>query len=61
MTPGWRVWKDRMFWGLGWAALILIATPAIWILVSIFHQAAPALGWSLFSQTNHGVGIQNAI
>lgn len=61
MTPGWRVWKDRMFWGLGWAALILIATPAIWILVSIFQQAAPAFGWSLFRQTTHGIGIQNAI
>jgi phosphate transport system permease protein len=31
------------------------------VLVSVIHQAAPALGWSLFSQTTHGIGIENAI
>lgn len=56
-----RMWRDRFFWGLGWIALGLIATPAIWILVSVFHQAAPAFGWSLFTQTTKGIGLQNAI
>ncbi|HUE59503.1 MAG TPA: phosphate ABC transporter permease PstA [Acidimicrobiales bacterium] len=56
-----RMWLDRFFWGLGWIALGLIATPAIWILVSVFHQAAPAFGWSLFTQTTKGIGLQNAI
>ncbi|HEX6392104.1 MAG TPA: phosphate ABC transporter permease PstA [Acidimicrobiales bacterium] len=58
---GSRMWKDRIFWGLGWLALGLIATPAIWVLVSIFHQAAPAFGWSLFTQSTHGIGLQNAL
>ena len=50
-----------MFWGLGWIALGLIATPAIWILVSVFHQAVPAFGWSLFTNRTNGIGIQNAL
>jgi phosphate transport system permease protein len=61
MGRRWRTWKDRIFWGLGGLALALIAAPAIWILISIFHQAAPAFGWSLFTQTTHGIGVQNAI
>lgn len=30
-------------------------------MVSIFHQAVPAIGWSLFTQKTNGLGIQNAI
>jgi phosphate transport system permease protein len=56
-----RMWRDRLFWGAAWIALGLIATPAIWILVSVFHQAAPAFGWSLFTQKTNGIGLQNAI
>ena len=58
---GSRMFRDRLFWGAGWIALGLIAAPAIWILISVFHQAAPAFGWSLFSQTTKGIGLQNAI
>lgn len=56
-----RLWRDRIFWSLGWIALGLIATPAIWILVSVFHQAVPAFGWSLFTNRTNGIGIQNAL
>lgn len=56
-----RLWRDRIFWTLGWIALGLIATPAIWILVSVFHQAVPSFGWSLFTNRTNGIGIQNAL
>ena len=56
-----RVLRDRVFWGAGWIALALIATPAIWVLISVFHQAVPAFGWSLFTNRTNGIGIQNAL
>ncbi len=56
-----RKLKDWAFWAAGGVAFVLIAAPAISIIVSVFHQALPALGWSLFTQRTNGVGLQNAI
>ncbi len=58
---GRRQATDRVFWGLCALAFVLIAAPCISVLVSVIHQAAPALGWQLFTQTTHGKGLQNAI
>ena len=58
---GRRGWTDRIFWGVCALAFLLIAAPAVSMLVSVFHQAMPALGWSLFTQSTSGIGIQNAI
>ncbi len=52
---------DVAFWAICGLAFALIAAPSIWILVSVFHQALPALGWQLFTQTTSGQGIENAI
>jgi phosphate transport system permease protein len=52
---------DKVFWGLCGLAFVLIAAPSISVLVSIFHQALPALGWQLFTETTNGNGIENAI
>ena len=54
---------DRVFW-IGCAiAFAALATPAISILISVFHQAFPALGWSLLTKRTGAdyVGIQNAV
>lgn len=52
---------DKVFWGLCLLAFALIAAPSISMVVSVAHQAAPAIGWQLFTQTTKGDGIQNAI
>jgi len=52
---------DRLFWGVCGLAFLLIAAPAIAIIVGVFHQALPALGWQLFTQRTNADGIQNAI
>lgn len=52
---------DRLFWGLCGLAFLLIAAPCISVLVSVIHQAVPALGWQLFTQTTNGKGLENAI
>jgi phosphate transport system permease protein len=52
---------DRAFWTLCGLAFLVIAAPALSIIVSVFHQALPALGWQLFTQTTNGQGLQNAI
>jgi phosphate transport system permease protein len=53
---------DRVFWGVCLVAFGLIAAPAISILISVTHQAAPALDATLFTKTTHTVGgLQNAI
>ena len=56
-----RKLQDWAFWATGGLAFVLIVAPAISIIVSVVHQALPALGWSLFTQRTNGVGIQNAI
>ena len=52
---------DRVFWLICGLAFLLIAAPSISVLVSVFHQALPALGWQLFTRTTHTTGLQNAI
>lgn len=52
---------DRAFWLVCGLAFLVIAAPSISVLVSVFHQALPALGWQLFTRTTHGTGLQNAI
>lgn len=52
---------DKVFWGLCGLAFLLIAAPCISVLVSVFHQAVPALGWQLLTQTTARNGIENAI
>jgi phosphate transport system permease protein len=56
-----RFARDRIFWGACALAFLLIAAPAVSVLISVFHQAFPVLGWSLFTKRTNGVGIQNAI
>lgn len=53
---------DRLFWGACGLAFALIAAPSISVIASVFHQAFPVLGWSLFAHTTHVIGgLQNAI
>lgn len=52
---------DRAFWLACGLAFLLIAAPSVSVLVSVLHQALPALGWQLLTQTTHGQGLQNAI
>ena len=52
---------DRAFWLVCGLAFLLIAAPSISVLVSVFHQALPSLGWQLFTQRTNGQGLQNAI
>jgi phosphate transport system permease protein len=58
---GRRTLLDRVFWGGAWLAFALVAAPAIAILVSVFHQAWPALGWSLFVNRTNTIGVENGI
>ncbi len=55
--------RDRCFWGLGALALMLIVAPALSVLISVFHQAAPSLGWSLLTKATNGAGggLRNAM
>ncbi|HEX3426153.1 MAG TPA: phosphate ABC transporter permease PstA [Acidimicrobiales bacterium] len=56
-----RSWSNRVFWALCWLAFLLIAAPAVAVIVSVFHQALPSLGWSTFTKGTNSVGLQNAI
>jgi phosphate transport system permease protein len=55
--------RSRIFWGLCVVAFAFIVAPAVSILISVFHQAAPAFSWSLFTKPTQGTsgGLQNAI
>ena len=53
--------RNLAFWTACTIAFLFIAAPALSMLVSVFHQAVPSIGWSLFTQRTNGVGIQNAI
>jgi phosphate transport system permease protein len=59
--PRRRFLRDRIFWGACALAFVLIAAPAVSVIVSVFHQAFPALGWSLLTKRTNTIGIQNAI
>ena len=56
-----RRFTDRAFWTACALAFLLIAAPSISIIVSVFHQAWPALGWELFTKNTAQFGLQNAI
>lgn len=56
-----RRFSDLTFWGLCGLAFVIIAAPSVWVLVSVIHQAWPALGAQLFTQTTARLGIENAI
>jgi phosphate transport system permease protein len=56
-----RTAGDRLFWAVCGLAFLLIAAPAIAVIVGVFHQALPALGWQLFTKRTNTTGIQNAI
>ncbi|MDQ6785100.1 MAG: phosphate ABC transporter permease PstA [Actinomycetota bacterium] len=55
--------RDNVFWALCLLAFALIVAPALSVLVSVFHQAAPAFSLDLFTKPtagDHG-GLSNAI
>lgn len=52
---------DWAFWGLCGLAMLGIALPALSVLVSVAHQAAPVLDWSLLTHRTNADGISNAI
>lgn len=52
---------DRLFWAGAWLAFACIAAPAIAVVVSVFHQAWPAFGWSLFVDRTNTIGVENGI
>ena len=52
---------DRVFWMGAWLAFVLIAAPAVAIIVSVFHQAWPSFGWSLFVNRTNTIGVENGI
>jgi phosphate transport system permease protein len=58
-----RRFRDNIFWGLCGLAFVVIAGPCIWVIISIFHQAWPQLGWHLVTENTDGVGggLRNAI
>ena len=56
-----RTLRDRAFWGLCFAALAIIATPSIWVLISVFARAAPVLNWHLLTTTTAQNGLLNAV
>jgi phosphate transport system permease protein len=56
-----RTLRDRAFWVVCSVALALIATPSIWVLISIFSQAAPVMDWHLLTHTTAEQGLLNAI
>lgn len=56
-----RSLTDKIFWGLCALAFVCIAAPSISMIISVVHQAWPAIGWSLFTKRTNSIGIQNAI
>ena len=55
--------RDRGFWVLCGLAFVIIAAPCIWLIISIFKQAWPQLGWHLLTKNTAGTGggLKNAI
>jgi phosphate transport system permease protein len=57
-----RKTKDRLTWALCGLAFLLIVAPAVSILISVFHQAAPDFSFSVFTKTTADTsGLRNAI
>lgn len=55
--------RDRVFWAVCGLGLALIVAPALSVLISVFHQAAPSLSLSLLTNPTNGDhgGLANAI
>ncbi|MDQ6838555.1 MAG: phosphate ABC transporter permease PstA [Actinomycetota bacterium] len=55
--------RDNLFWGLCFVAFALIVAPALSVLISVFHQAAPSLSLDLLTKPTEGDhgGLRNAI
>ena len=53
--------RNIAFWSACTLAFLFIAAPALSMLISVFHQAVPALGWSLITKRTDSIGLQNAI
>ena len=56
--------RGGIFWVLCGLALLIIIAPAVAVVVSVLVKAAPALRWSLLTNTTQDVqnpGLQNAI
>lgn len=54
--------RNLLFWSACSLAFLCVAAPALSMLISVFHQAVPELGWSMLThRTNVIGGIQNAI
>ncbi len=53
--------RDWAFWGLCGLAMLGSAAPAVSVLVSVVHQAAPVLDWSLLTRRSNAGGIENAV
>lgn len=56
-----RIVRDRLFWAGAWLAFGCIAAPAVAVLVSVFHQAWPSFGWSLFVNRTNTIGVENGL
>lgn len=56
-----RSTTDKIFWGCCSLAFLLIAAPSVSVIISVVHQAWPALGWDLFTKRTNTIGLQNAI
>ncbi|MGH9094446.1 MAG: phosphate ABC transporter permease PstA, partial [Acidimicrobiales bacterium] len=55
--------RDNLFWVACLLSFLLIVAPALSVIISVFHQAAPSLSLSLLTKptTGTGGGLQNAI
>lgn len=53
--------RDLGYWAGCGLGLLLIIAPAVSMLISVFHQAWPVLGWSLLSHRTNAGGLENAI
>jgi len=53
--------RNAAFWSACSLAFLCVAAPTLSMLISVFHQAVPALGWSLLFKRTNSIGIENAI
>lgn len=53
--------RDWIFWLACGLAFAVIAAPSLSVLISVFHQALPVIGWQLFTKRTNTTGLQNAI
>ena len=60
-NAGLRTVQDWIFWLLCGVAMLCIVGPAVWIIVSLLTEAAPAFNLGLITNTTTEGGLQNAI